>query len=112
MDRDRGMRECAGIEDDGLRAARLRLLDPVDEVPFVLPDEQVTTAVDGVAHIRSKLAAMRAHATQISADGPFFALASVAGDEAWGVEYYRLVRGEPGPTGPDGREDDLFAGVV
>ena len=27
-------------------------------------------------------------------------------------EAFRLVRGELGPTGEDGKEDDLFAGVT
>jgi N-acetyl-1-D-myo-inositol-2-amino-2-deoxy-alpha-D-glucopyranoside deacetylase len=55
---------------------------------------------------------MRAHATQISVDGPFFALADNVGHQVWAVEYYRLVRGEPGPrSGPDGLETDLFAGL-
>ena len=73
----------------------------------------VTTAVDGGAHLAAKLAAMRAHASQIAADGPFFTLAEKVGEQAFGTEYFRLVRGRPGPAdGPDGRETDLFAGLV
>src|SRR5689334_8274495 len=37
-------------------------------VPFV-PDEQVTTEIDGSAYLEAKTAAMRAHATQITVDG-------------------------------------------
>jgi N-acetyl-1-D-myo-inositol-2-amino-2-deoxy-alpha-D-glucopyranoside deacetylase len=86
--------------------------DSVDELPFVLDDELVTTAVDGRDWLSAKLAAMRAHASQISADGPFFSLAEKVGEEAFGIEYFRLVRGRPGPVdGPDGRETDLFAGL-
>ncbi|HZB51027.1 MAG TPA: N-acetyl-1-D-myo-inositol-2-amino-2-deoxy-alpha-D-glucopyranoside deacetylase [Mycobacteriales bacterium] len=86
--------------------------DSVDELPFVLDDELVTTAVDGRDWLSAKLAAMRAHASQISADGPFFSLAEKVGEEAFGIEYFRLVRGRPGPAdGPDGRETDLFAGL-
>jgi N-acetyl-1-D-myo-inositol-2-amino-2-deoxy-alpha-D-glucopyranoside deacetylase len=57
---------------------------------------------------------MRAHATQITVDGPFFALSNNLGQEVLGVEHYRLVRGERGPAGeaPHGWEDDLFAGLV
>ena len=84
----------------------------VDEMPFVVPDELVTTEVDATAHVEAKLAAMRAHATQITVDGPFFALSNNLGNAVWGIEHYRLVRGEPGPRGSHGREDDLFAGVA
>jgi N-acetyl-1-D-myo-inositol-2-amino-2-deoxy-alpha-D-glucopyranoside deacetylase len=88
-------------------------LGDVDEVPFAVPDELVTAAVDGRAHAGSKDAAMRAHPTQITVDGPFFALSNNLGLEVMGTEYYRLVRGQRGPagSGPDGREDDLFAGL-
>jgi N-acetyl-1-D-myo-inositol-2-amino-2-deoxy-alpha-D-glucopyranoside deacetylase len=57
---------------------------------------------------------MRAHATQITVDGPFFALSNDLGQEVLGVEHYRLVRGERGPAGraPHGWEDDLFAGLT
>src|SRR5437764_3543598 len=41
------------------------------------PDSaQVTTEVDAAAYLDRKLAAMRAHATQISVDAPFFALSN------------------------------------
>jgi N-acetyl-1-D-myo-inositol-2-amino-2-deoxy-alpha-D-glucopyranoside deacetylase len=53
---------------------------------------------------------MRAHATQITPDGPFFAAADVLGDDRWAREYYRLASGVPLPEG-DGWADDLFAGL-
>ncbi|MGY1622117.1 N-acetyl-1-D-myo-inositol-2-amino-2-deoxy-alpha-D-glucopyranoside deacetylase [Geodermatophilus sp. SYSU D00965] len=86
-------------------------LGEVDEIPFAVPDELVAAAVDGKAYADRKDAAMRAHATQITVDGPFFALSNNLGQEVLGTEYYRLVRGERGPVGPDGWEDDLFAGL-
>jgi N-acetyl-1-D-myo-inositol-2-amino-2-deoxy-alpha-D-glucopyranoside deacetylase len=84
-----------------------------DEIPFAVPDEEVAAAVDGRAFVDHKDAAMRAHPTQIQVDGPFFALSNNLGMEVLGVEYYRLVRGERGPAGegPNGWEDDLFAGL-
>jgi N-acetyl-1-D-myo-inositol-2-amino-2-deoxy-alpha-D-glucopyranoside deacetylase len=86
--------------------------DNVDDLPFVLDDELVTTAVDGRPYLPAKLAAMHAHASQISADGPFFALAEKVGEDAFGVEYFRLARGRLGAAdGPEGRETDLFAGL-
>jgi N-acetyl-1-D-myo-inositol-2-amino-2-deoxy-alpha-D-glucopyranoside deacetylase len=88
-------------------------VESVDELPLATPDELVTTAIDGSAHLPAKLAAMRAHHSQISVDGPFFALAERVGQQAFGTEYFRLVAGRLGPTdGPDGRETDLFAGLV
>ena len=88
-------------------------LGEIEDIPFAVPDELVTAAVDGRAHAGAKDAAMRAHATQITVDGPFFALSNNLGQEVLGVEYYRLVRGERGPAGagPSGWEDDLFAGL-
>ncbi len=87
-------------------------VESIDELPFGVDDGVVTTAVDGTAYLPAKMAAMRAHATQISVDGPFFALSNNIGQQAFGTEYYRLVRGEPGATsGPNGWEDDLFSGI-
>jgi N-acetyl-1-D-myo-inositol-2-amino-2-deoxy-alpha-D-glucopyranoside deacetylase len=87
-------------------------LGDLDEVPFIVPDDVVTTAVDGRAYAARKDAAMRAHPTQIMVDGPFFALSNNLGQEVLGTEYYRLVRGERGPgAGPHAWEDDLFAGL-
>jgi N-acetyl-1-D-myo-inositol-2-amino-2-deoxy-alpha-D-glucopyranoside deacetylase len=85
-----------------------------DDIPFGVPDEVVTAAVDGSPFARQKDAAMRAHPTQILVDGPFFALSNNLGLEVLGVEYYRLVQGERGPAGPgdNGWEDDLFAGLT
>ncbi|MGY1786105.1 N-acetyl-1-D-myo-inositol-2-amino-2-deoxy-alpha-D-glucopyranoside deacetylase [Geodermatophilus sp. SYSU D00698] len=94
-------------------AAPFQQLGEVDDVPYAVPDELVTAAVDGRAYAARKDAAMRAHATQITVDGPFFALSNNHGQEVLGVEHYRLVRGERGPAGdgPHGWEDDLFAGL-
>jgi N-acetyl-1-D-myo-inositol-2-amino-2-deoxy-alpha-D-glucopyranoside deacetylase len=83
------------------------------EIPFSVPDDEVTAAVDGRPFSRNKDAAMRAHPTQILVDGPFFALSNKIGQEMLAVEYYRLVKGERGQAGPGehGWEDDLFAGL-
>ena len=85
--------------------------DPATDL-FVTPDAEVTTTVDGSAHLARKAAAMRAHATQITVAGGFFALSNDRGQQLQGTEHYRLVRGERGPAGADGREDDLFAGIA
>ena len=86
--------------------------DSADDLPFGIPDEAVTTEIDARDHLDAKVAAMRAHRTQIAVDGPFFALSNNVGQRAMGVEYYVLAHGETGPTdGQQGREQDLFSGV-
>ena len=85
----------------------------LDTGPFAVTDDLVTTAVDGSAHLAAKAAAMRAHRTQITVDGAFFALSNGIGQPVLGTEHYRLVRGTRGPAGagPEGWEDDLFTGL-
>ena len=83
----------------------------VDELPFGVPDDQVTTEIDGTSCLAAKTAAMRAHATQIAVHGPFFALSNGVGQRILGREYYTLLAGPPGPPGPAGREADLLAGL-
>jgi N-acetyl-1-D-myo-inositol-2-amino-2-deoxy-alpha-D-glucopyranoside deacetylase len=79
--------------------------------PFVVPDDQLSAVVEAGGFADAKMAAMRAHASQIALDGPFFALSNNAGNEIWGVEYFRIAKGEPGPTNEAGLETDLFAGL-
>jgi N-acetyl-1-D-myo-inositol-2-amino-2-deoxy-alpha-D-glucopyranoside deacetylase len=69
--------------------------------------DQVTTSIDGTAFFDRKLAAMRAHATQISVRPPHFALTNNIWQRASGVEHYTLL--SPGGGAPGTRETDLFA---
>ncbi len=91
-------------------------VESVDEIPFATPDELVTTAIDAREFLPHKLAAMRAHASQISTDGPFFSLADGVGQWAFATEYYRRVAAVGAGENQDHdrgqeREDDLFAGL-
>jgi N-acetyl-1-D-myo-inositol-2-amino-2-deoxy-alpha-D-glucopyranoside deacetylase len=88
-------------------------MDP-DDLPFACDDELVTTAIEAQDFLTNKMEALRAHGTQVAVDGGFFALADNVGAEAFGTEYYRLVKGRRGPAGPDAaeRENDLFAGIT
>jgi N-acetyl-1-D-myo-inositol-2-amino-2-deoxy-alpha-D-glucopyranoside deacetylase len=103
----------------GLRALRdagdttsFEGMDPDGPLPhFVTPDKFLAAAVDATDHVEKKMAALRAYPTQITTDGPFFALSNNVGTAAWGVEFYRIVKGERGELGADGLETDLFAGV-
>lgn len=95
-----------------LRAAGVSFTGVADvgDIPGVVEDARITAEIDGAAHAEAKAAAMRAHVTQISVDGPFFALSNDLGQPLFSVEYYELVDGESGaPAGE--REHDLFAGL-
>jgi len=87
-------------------------VEKAEDFPFAQPDELVTTVVDGSDFVEKKMAAMKAHATQISVDGPFFALSNNLGLQVFGSEYYTLVHGEKaGPFDSKGRETDIFSGI-
>ncbi|MEC4018463.1 N-acetyl-1-D-myo-inositol-2-amino-2-deoxy-alpha-D-glucopyranoside deacetylase [Streptomyces sp. H27-D2] len=113
-------RSVVELAFERLRAAGKEIPFPgiatVDDVPGVVDDSVATAGIAGVEYAKAKTAAMRAHATQIAVDGPFFALSNELGQPLFGTEYYRLVRGEPGEPAADApapaREDDLFAGVA
>lgn len=73
------------------------------------PDAVATTVVDGAAHIDAVLAALAAHATQVSVHGGNYALYDRIARHVSGREYFHRVRGEAaGPIGADGLEHGLF----
>lgn len=84
-------------------------VESADDLPMGVPDEEVTTEVDASGYLEAKIAAMRAHATQIAVDGPFFALSNNIGQGVWGIEQFTLARGAR--RDPAVRETDLFDGV-
>ncbi|MEP7091634.1 MAG: N-acetyl-1-D-myo-inositol-2-amino-2-deoxy-alpha-D-glucopyranoside deacetylase, partial [Nocardioidaceae bacterium] len=104
---------------EGLRALRaagdttsFEGMDPEGEMPpFMVPDDQLSAVVDANDFADAKIRAMKAHATQITVDGPFFALSNNLGTQVWGTEFYRLAKGVQGPTNDQGLETDLFAGL-
>jgi N-acetyl-1-D-myo-inositol-2-amino-2-deoxy-alpha-D-glucopyranoside deacetylase len=104
---------------EGLRALRaagdttsFEGMDPEGRMPpFIVPDEQLSAVVVADDFADAKIRAMRAHATQIAVDGPFFALSNNIGNKVWGTEFYRIAKGERGPLNEDGLETDLFAGL-
>ncbi|CAN5282137.1 N-acetyl-1-D-myo-inositol-2-amino-2-deoxy-alpha-D-glucopyranoside deacetylase [soil metagenome] len=112
-----------GMSESRMRAGLRRLraagdtttfegMDPDGPLPaFITPDHLLSAVVDGTEYVGAKLRAMRAHATQIEVDGPFFALSNNIGNEVWAQEFYRLAKGTQGPTNQDGLETDLFAGL-
>lgn len=84
----------------------------VAEFGFGVPAERVTTRIAADGHLTAKLAAMRAHATQITVDPPWYALSNDVGIPIFDAEYYTLLAGEPGVPGRDGRETGLFHPVA
>jgi N-acetyl-1-D-myo-inositol-2-amino-2-deoxy-alpha-D-glucopyranoside deacetylase len=86
-------------------------LDLTDELPPMFSaDAAIAVEVDGTPWMHQKLAAMKAHATQITPEGSFFASAPILGDAMWSHEHYVMAAGEPLPAG-DGPADDVFAGL-
>lgn len=107
----------AGI--DALRAAGDTAFfggaERAEDLGMGVPDELITARIEGEEYVEAKMAAMRAHATQITVDGPFFALSNNLGQKVWGVECFRLVGGTAyatdGQSGAGELETDLFAGL-
>jgi N-acetyl-1-D-myo-inositol-2-amino-2-deoxy-alpha-D-glucopyranoside deacetylase len=89
-------------------------VESADDVPFAVDDDVITTQIDARDFLDAKTDAMRAHASQIEVEGPFFALSNHIGRKAFGLEHYILMAGEKGPTDPSTGHDweiDLFAGL-
>jgi N-acetyl-1-D-myo-inositol-2-amino-2-deoxy-alpha-D-glucopyranoside deacetylase len=75
-----------------------------------VPDDQVTTEIDASRYLDAKRAAMRAHETQITVDGDYFATSNDLGMRILGIEYYTQLAGPRGQSLPGDRyERDLFA---
>lgn len=85
----------------------------VDDVPFLYTDDRIDAVIDVSDSLEAKVAAMRAHATQISVapNGQSCALSNNVAMPIPGVEHYVLVSGAPGPGDARGWETDLLAGV-
>jgi N-acetyl-1-D-myo-inositol-2-amino-2-deoxy-alpha-D-glucopyranoside deacetylase len=86
-----------------------------DSFPGIgLPEDEVTTEICADSFLDAKLAALRAHATQIVVNRHFFEPVGLPRMRALGTEYYTLLS-RPGAvtTGSRGgrREDDLFCGM-
>jgi N-acetyl-1-D-myo-inositol-2-amino-2-deoxy-alpha-D-glucopyranoside deacetylase len=97
----------AALREAGDRS-RFAAMDP-DDIPFAVEDDVIDASIDVSAVLDAKVAAMRAHASQISMEEGFFALADNHGAPVFGTEFFRLAKGaRPGGTEP---MTDLFAGL-
>jgi N-acetyl-1-D-myo-inositol-2-amino-2-deoxy-alpha-D-glucopyranoside deacetylase len=85
----------------------------IDDVPFGYPDEAIDAVLDVPDQVPAKVAALRAHATQVSVavDGRSCALSNNMALPIAGVEHYILAAGTPGDRDDRGRETDLLAGL-
>jgi N-acetyl-1-D-myo-inositol-2-amino-2-deoxy-alpha-D-glucopyranoside deacetylase len=70
------------------------------------PVAAITTVIDVRTRLQAKIAALRAHATQVTVDPPEFALSNRVAQPIGEAEYFTLVRGPAG-----GAETDLFGGL-
>ena len=86
-------------------------LPAADELPST-PEAEITTRIDVRYHRDVRIAAMRAHATQIAlhvdADPVAFAMSNRVAQPLLDVEEFVLVEGGPAAD----RETDLFAGIA
>jgi N-acetyl-1-D-myo-inositol-2-amino-2-deoxy-alpha-D-glucopyranoside deacetylase len=81
--------------------------DPERMPRFAVDDDDLAAVIDGRQWLNQKVAALRAHASQIAADGHF-----LQGDlDRWSQEFFRLAKGTPAPSAGERWETDLFAGL-
>jgi LmbE family N-acetylglucosaminyl deacetylase len=101
-------RVLAQMESSGIDPSVLGQLDfDPDNPPFGVADELVTTVVDVTSDVAAKLAAIRAHASQM--DNAFFAnLPEQVAPMILGQEHYVRAIDRTGAPIP---EEDLFSGL-
>jgi N-acetyl-1-D-myo-inositol-2-amino-2-deoxy-alpha-D-glucopyranoside deacetylase len=85
----------------------------VEDVPFGYPDDAIDAVVDVPDQLPAKVAALRAHATQVTVapDGRSCALSNNMALPIGAVEHYILAAGTPGKRDDRGWEIDLLAGL-
>ena len=85
----------------------------VEDVPFGYPDDAIDAVVDVPDQLPAKVAALRAHATQVTVapDGRSCALSNNMALPIGAVEHYILASGTSGKRDDRGWEIDLLAGL-
>jgi len=102
-----GMEAFRGLDDNPFAD-----VENVADLPFGHTDEEIAARIDGTDRYEQKVAAMRAHATQIPDNSWLYGIAGDFGGEFMGIEYFTLAKGERGTvSGPHGWESDLFSGL-
>ena len=85
----------------------------VDEFPFTYPDADVDAVIDAPESLDAKVAALRAHQTQVTVE-PGGRACALSNDIAMPVsasEHYVLAKGAAGARDERGWETDLLAGL-
>jgi N-acetyl-1-D-myo-inositol-2-amino-2-deoxy-alpha-D-glucopyranoside deacetylase len=101
-----GLESLDGVPDEWARVS-------IDDVPFGYPDDKIDAVIDASDHLPAKVAALRAHATQVTVapNGRSCALSSNFALPILAEEHYILVSGEPGERDARGWETDLLSGL-
>jgi N-acetyl-1-D-myo-inositol-2-amino-2-deoxy-alpha-D-glucopyranoside deacetylase len=96
---------------EGVPAEWIRV--SVDEVPFGYPDDEIDAVIEVPDQLPAKVAALRAHATQVSVapNGRSCALSNNMALPIGAIEHYILAAGTPGERDDRGWETDLLAGL-
>ncbi|WP_106178223.1 N-acetyl-1-D-myo-inositol-2-amino-2-deoxy-alpha-D-glucopyranoside deacetylase [Prauserella shujinwangii] len=107
------------VASAGATARGLERLRGARDVPFRVPaddelpttaDREITTVIDIAGHREAKLAALRAHATQVQVPAsaePCFALSNGIAQPVPDAEFFVLAHGPA-----EGAEHDLFGGLA
>jgi N-acetyl-1-D-myo-inositol-2-amino-2-deoxy-alpha-D-glucopyranoside deacetylase len=84
-----------------------------DDVPFGYPDDEIDAVIEVDEQLPAKVAALRAHATQVTVapDGRSFALSNNIVLPIGAIEHYILAAGTAGERDARGWETDLLAGL-
>jgi N-acetyl-1-D-myo-inositol-2-amino-2-deoxy-alpha-D-glucopyranoside deacetylase len=80
----------------------------VEDVPMGARDDELGAGIDVEEHLEQKMAALKAHRSQIAADSFFLTIPPEFVAQAFGTEWFVRHRSDVDGTG---REDDLFAGL-
>jgi N-acetyl-1-D-myo-inositol-2-amino-2-deoxy-alpha-D-glucopyranoside deacetylase len=85
----------------------------IDDVPFGYPDDAIDAVIEVAEHLPAKVAALRAHATQVTVapNGQSCALSNNIALPIGAIEHYILAAGTPGDRDGRGWETDLLAGL-
>lgn len=101
-----GLESMADVPQDWTRIG-------IDDVPFGYADDKIDAVVDASDSLAAKVAALRAHATQVTVapNGRSFALSNNIAMPILAHEHYILVSGTAGDRDELGWENDLLAGL-
>ncbi len=103
----------AGVRGLGTDDVLPQWIWPTEDLPVGFEDASITTEIRAPEQLPAKIAAIRAHATQmvLGPTGRAFTLSNSLILPVLDREHYVLVEGPRGPGGENGWETDLLAGV-